>query len=136
MYHLQRNEGHIIPRIEMAWTEIGYFQIGDNPGRKEPGTGEVNWKNIFKFIHNKAKADNQPFFVWLNPTRMHIVTHLSPKYEAMRNPENGWSLYGLMQALEGRGLKEEAAAARARFEIAWKRADVQLRSSCFCQAGS
>ena len=39
----------------------------------------------------KAKKDGKPFFVWLNPTRMHIVTHLSPKYEAMRNSENGWS---------------------------------------------
>jgi tetratricopeptide (TPR) repeat protein len=58
------------------------------------------------------------------------------RQDLSRFPENGWSLYGLMQALEGRGLKEEAAAARARFEIAWKRADVQLRSSCFCQAGS
>ena len=43
-----------------------------------------------KFI-DKAKKDNKPFFVWLNPTRMHIVTHLSPKYEALRNSENGWS---------------------------------------------
>ena len=43
-----------------------------------------------KFIE-KAKSDNEPFFVWLNPTRMHIVTHLSPKYEALRNSENGWS---------------------------------------------
>jgi len=34
---------------------------------------------------DKAKADGKPFFLWLNPTRMHIVTHLSPKYEAMRN---------------------------------------------------
>ena len=40
---------------------------------------------------DKAKADGKPFFVWLNPTRMHIVTHLSPKYEAMRNSKNGWS---------------------------------------------
>ena len=40
---------------------------------------------------DKAKSDNKPFFVWLNPTRMHIVTHLSPKYEAMRNSDNGWS---------------------------------------------
>src|SRR5271165_3146766 len=40
---------------------------------------------------DKAKADNKPFFLWLNPTRMHIVTHLSPKYEALRNSENGWS---------------------------------------------
>ena len=43
-----------------------------------------------KFIE-KAKKDGKPFFVWLNPTRMHIVTHLSPKYEKMRNAENGWS---------------------------------------------
>ena len=35
---------------------------------------------------------NKPFFLWLNPTRMHVVTHLSDKYEAMRNAENGWSL--------------------------------------------
>ena len=44
----------------------------------------------FKFI-DKAKADGKPFFLWLNPTRMHIVTHLSPKYEEMRNSKNGWS---------------------------------------------
>ena len=41
---------------------------------------------------DKAKAANQPFFCWLNPTRMHAVTHLSPKYEAMRTPENGWTI--------------------------------------------
>ena len=40
---------------------------------------------------DKAKADNKPFFVWINPTRMHIVTHLSPKYAAMMNSDNGWS---------------------------------------------
>jgi arylsulfatase A-like enzyme len=38
----------------------------------------------------KAKAANKPFFVWMNPTRCHVLTHLSPKYEAMRNPQNGW----------------------------------------------
>lgn len=40
----------------------------------------------------KAKNDGKPFFIWMNPTRMHVVTHLSPKYEAMRTPENGWSV--------------------------------------------
>ena len=45
-----------------------------------------------KFI-DKAKADNKPFFLWLNPTRMHIVTHLSPKYQAMRDSKNGWSIH-------------------------------------------
>jgi arylsulfatase len=45
-----------------------------------------------KFM-DKAKADNKPFFMWLNPTRMHIVTHLSDKYEKMRTSENGWSIH-------------------------------------------
>ena len=54
MYHMQRNEGNMIPNITMCWDEIAYFQIGDNPGRNEPGTGEVNYKNIFKFLYEKG----------------------------------------------------------------------------------
>lgn len=54
MYHMQRNEGDIIKNIDRTWNEIGYFQIGDNPGRKEPTTGEMNYKNIFKHIHAKG----------------------------------------------------------------------------------
>jgi len=54
MYHMQRNEGNIIANIDKVWDEIGYFQIGDNPGRKEPGTGEMNYKNIFKHIYEKG----------------------------------------------------------------------------------
>lgn len=54
IYHMQKNEGHLIPHIEMCWDEIAYFQIGDNPGRKEPTTGEINYKNIFKYIYNKG----------------------------------------------------------------------------------
>jgi hydroxypyruvate isomerase len=54
MYHMQRNQGDMIPNIDNAWDEIGYFQIGDNPGRNEPGTGEINYKNVFKHIHNKG----------------------------------------------------------------------------------
>lgn len=54
MYHMQRNEGDIISNINKCWEEIGYFQIGDNPGRNEPGTGEMNYKNIFKHIHGKG----------------------------------------------------------------------------------
>lgn len=54
MYHMQRNQGDMIPNINRAWDEIGYFQIGDNPGRNEPGTGEINYKNVFKHIHNKG----------------------------------------------------------------------------------
>jgi hydroxypyruvate isomerase len=54
MYHMQKNEGNIINNINRCWNEIGYFQIGDNPGRNEPGTGEMNYKNIFKHISGKG----------------------------------------------------------------------------------
>ncbi len=54
MYHMQRNEGDIINNIDRSWEEIAYFQVGDNPGRKEPTTGEMNYKNIFKHIYNKG----------------------------------------------------------------------------------
>ena len=54
MYHMQRNEGNIINNLDAAWDEIGYLQIGDNPGRNEPTTGEMNYKNIFKHIHSKG----------------------------------------------------------------------------------
>jgi hydroxypyruvate isomerase len=51
---MQRNEGNIINNIDAAWDEIGYLQIGNNPGRNEPGTGEMDYKNIFKHIYNKG----------------------------------------------------------------------------------
>lgn len=54
IYHMQRNEGNLIANIEKSWDEIAYFQIGDNPGRKEPTTGEINYKNVFKYIHEKG----------------------------------------------------------------------------------
>lgn len=54
MYHQQITEGNIIPNIDLAWSEIAYFQVGDNPGRKEPTTGEMNYRNIFKHIHAKG----------------------------------------------------------------------------------
>ena len=54
IYHQQIQEGNLIPNIEKCWDEIAYFQIGDNPGRKEPTTGEINYKNVFKFIHDKG----------------------------------------------------------------------------------
>jgi len=54
IYHQQISEGNLIPNIDSAWDEIAYFQIGDNPGRKEPGTGEVNYRNIFQHIHRKG----------------------------------------------------------------------------------
>ena len=54
LYHQQITEGNIIPNIDAAWDEIAYFQIGDNPGRKEPATGEINYLNVFR--HIKAKG--------------------------------------------------------------------------------
>jgi hydroxypyruvate isomerase len=44
----------LIPNIEKCWDEIAYFQIGDNPGRNEPTSGEINYKNVFKYIHEKG----------------------------------------------------------------------------------
>ncbi|AWW32668.1 xylose isomerase [Echinicola strongylocentroti] len=54
IYHMQRNEGNLIANMELCWEEIAYIQIGDNPGRKEPGTGEINYQNVFKWIDEKG----------------------------------------------------------------------------------
>ncbi|MFZ4508721.1 MAG: hydroxypyruvate isomerase family protein [Fimbriimonas sp.] len=54
MYHQQIHEGNLIPNIDLAWSEVAYFQIGDNPGRNEPTTGEVNYRNVFRHIANKG----------------------------------------------------------------------------------
>jgi len=54
IYHQQIQEGNLIPNINASWDEIGYFQLGDNPGRNEPTTGEINFTNVFKFIHDKG----------------------------------------------------------------------------------
>ena len=54
IYHQQISEGNLIPNIDKSWKEIAYFQIGDNPGRKEPTTGEINYLNIFRHIYNKG----------------------------------------------------------------------------------
>ena len=54
LYHQQISEGNLIPNIDRAWDEIAYFQMGDNPGRKEPTTGEINYRNVFKHIHAKG----------------------------------------------------------------------------------
>lgn len=54
IYHQQITEGNLIPNIDMAWSEIAGFHLGDNPGRKEPGTGEINYRNIFEHIYKKG----------------------------------------------------------------------------------
>jgi hydroxypyruvate isomerase len=54
IYHMQKNEGNLITNIDRCWDEIAYFQQGDNPGRNEPYTGEINFRNVFKHIHQKG----------------------------------------------------------------------------------
>ena len=81
------------PTVMPRWGKVGKQKIED-AGTLYPKRMETVDDEIRDFAINfmdKAKKDGKPFFVWLNPTRMHIVTHLSPKYEAMRNSENGWS---------------------------------------------
>ena len=77
------------------WGKVGKQKIEDAgnlyPKRMETVDDEILDFSL-KFI-DKAKAANKPFFLYLNPTRMHIVTHLSPKYEALRNSENGWTIH-------------------------------------------
>lgn len=54
LYHQQITEGNLIPNMDRAWDEIAYFQVGDNPGRNEPGTGEIHFRNVFRHIHGKG----------------------------------------------------------------------------------
>ena len=56
IYHQQITEGNLLPNIDRCWDEIAYFQAGDNPGRKEPGTGEINYRNVFRHLHRKGFA--------------------------------------------------------------------------------
>lgn len=53
-YHQQKNEGNLINLMNQCWSEIAYIQVGDNPGRREPTTGEINYKNVFKWLHQKG----------------------------------------------------------------------------------
>jgi arylsulfatase A-like enzyme len=88
------------PTMQPRWGKIGKQKIEDaGPLPPHPITGiKYNMETVddailgfaIDFI-DKAKTDGKPFFLWLNPTRMHVVTHLSPKYVAMQTPENGWS---------------------------------------------
>ena len=83
------------PTVQPRWGKIGKQKIEDAgtlyPKRMETVDDEILELSL-KFV-DKAKADGKPFFLWLNPTRMHIVTHLSPKYEALRNSKNGWTIH-------------------------------------------
>lgn len=80
------------PASQPRWGVIGKQKITDAgplpPERMKTVDDEI-LDNTFKFM-DKAKTDNKPFFIWLNPSRMHVFTHLSDKYKKMMTPENGW----------------------------------------------
>jgi len=82
------------PTEQPRWGRVGKQKIEDAgqlyPKRMETVDEEI-LDHTLKFM-DKARSDGKPFFVWLNPTRMHVCTHLSEKYEAMRTAENGWSI--------------------------------------------
>jgi arylsulfatase A-like enzyme len=98
------DDATVMPR----WGKIGKQKIEDAgqlcPKRMETVDDEIR-DFALKFIE-KAKADNKPFFLWLNPTRMHIVTHLSEKYQRLRNSKNGWTIHeaGMAQMDDDIGL--------------------------------
>lgn len=111
--------------VEPRWGKIGKQKIKDEgtlyPKRMETVDDEILDKAL-KFV-DKARQDNKPFFLWLNPTRMHVVTHLSEKYQKMRTPENGWSIQEagmaqlddivgeVMKYLKDNGLEEDTIIA-------------------------
>ncbi len=80
--------------VQPRWGKIGKQKIEDAgelyPKRMETVDDEILELSL-KFL-DKARKDKKPFFLWLNPTRMHVITHLSEKYESLRTPENGWSI--------------------------------------------
>ncbi len=63
IYHQQITEGNLISNIDNCWDEIAYFQAGDSPGRKEPGTGEINYRNVFRHLHAKSVETKRNFVI-------------------------------------------------------------------------
>ncbi len=106
--------------VDPRWGKVGKQKIKDEgelyPKRMETVDDEI-LAHALKFIDG-AKAGGKPFFCWLNPTRMHVVTHLSDKYDGMRNSDNGWSIHeagmaqlddivgGVMKHLKDQGLED------------------------------
>src|SRR5262249_36115833 len=82
------------PTVDSRWGKVGKQKIEDAgelcPKRMETIDDEI-LANALKFL-DKARQDGKPFFLWLNPTRNHVVTQLSEKYDGMRTPENGWTI--------------------------------------------
>ena len=90
------------PTEDPRWGRVGRQRIVDEgplPPQPMPNIrhnmqtfDEVITENVKDFIDRSAQA-NKPFFVWMNPTRMHVITHLSPKYQSQRTAQNGWYEY-------------------------------------------
>ena len=53
-YHVQIEEGNLLPMLDYVWDEVGYIQIGDTPGRNEPTSGEINYTNVLQHVHDKG----------------------------------------------------------------------------------
>jgi len=98
------------PTVQPRWGKIGKQRIEDEgplPPHPMPGI-KHNMETVdedildysVKFI-DKAKQDGKPFFMWVNPTRAHVISHLSPKYAGKLTPENQWYLEeGVMSQLD------------------------------------
>jgi hydroxypyruvate isomerase len=56
IYHMQVTEGNLMQTIQANFNRIAHIQIADNPGRNEPGTGEINFPNIFRFLDKMGYA--------------------------------------------------------------------------------
>jgi arylsulfatase A-like enzyme len=113
------------PTVDARWGKVGKQKIEDAgtlyPDRMTTVDDEIR-DHALNFI-DKAKSQGKPFFIWLNPTRMHVVTHLSDKYEKLRTPENGWTTYeagmaqlddvvgSVMQKLKDAGLDDNTILA-------------------------
>jgi arylsulfatase A-like enzyme len=115
------------PTVDPRWGKVGKQKIVDEgplPPHPTPGV-KYNMETVDDAILNytidfmkKAHQEKKPFFIWMNPTRMHVFTHLAPKYEALRNAENGWSLQeagmaqfddvigGVMKQLDAMGIAD------------------------------
>jgi len=110
-------------------------------GERDGGLAELR---LAVAAEDRLRYDEPPD--WIQPVRHALGAALleagqAAEAEAVyredlrRLPDNGWSLFGLARSLRMQGREGEAARAEADFKQAWKRADVKLRSSCFCQPG-
>jgi len=106
--------------VDPRWGKVGN-QVIEDAGQVPPKRMETLDSEILDHSINfmqKSLDEDKPFFAWINPSRMHVVTHLSEHYDSLRNSENGWSIYeagmvevddlvgDVMNFLETNGIKE------------------------------